>query len=235
MAVVIIMEKKQYYKRFEFVTFFKVLKRNLISILVFDFVFCLFGFVYLNFFTPTIYQTSSQLDNKRTITPALLNVISASLKSDDVLDEVILKLQSQDIYQGSYYTITKNEIKDNLILPQSTNSAYLVISYRGKHKEFLKDTLFTILDIGINYIQAQTNQTELNELKIFDEPTEPVDISNNKQKLIIFGLTGLVLSYGVSFIVDYKYDLVYDIGDIKDLDTNVLELNYTERKKEKHE
>ena len=229
------MKKKEYLKQFKLILFIKVMKHNIVSILTFTFAFITLGIIYLNAFVKTTYQSSGRLDNQKALYPTLVNTMRTAFLSDFVINQVETNLIEQSVLHGNGNAITKVELQNGLIVPTSSDSAYITISFRSQDKKIVKPTLEVIFDVAIEYIANQTNHSDFNKLKVFDEPSEPVDISNNKQKILIFGFLGLTLSYCISFIVDYKYDLVYEINDVIDLNTNVLELNYTERKQEKNE
>ncbi len=186
-------------------------------------------------FTKITYKSSAQLINGQVLTNSSVNTFKIAFKSNLIINRIEENLSNNGIYHKNGSKITADEITEGLEITSSNNSTYIYINFTGTDKSILKDTLNASLTEIINYFTKEDNKAQFYGLKIFNEPSEPVDISNNKQKILIFGFLGLTLSYCISFIVDYKYDLVYEINDVIDLNTNVLELNYTERKQEKNE
>ena len=186
-------------------------------------------------FSKSTYQSSAQLINGQVLTKTSVNTFKIAFKSNLIINRIEDNLSTNGIHHKSGSKITANEITQGLEIISNNNSTYIYVNFTGTDKSILKDTLNASLNEIINYLTKEDNKAQFYGLKIFNEPSNPVDISNNKQKILIFGFLGLTLSYCISFVVDYKYDLVYDITDVIDLNTNVLELNYIERKKGKNE
>lgn len=228
-------EIKEYDKTITFFTLFKVLKHNLVSILCFTITFLLCSTIALTSFVPRKYRTTGQLTNKSNIITTVLSTLTDTFKSDIVLDNVIVKLNEENIKHNNGKAITKDEISSGISLPASNTSSFVTISFTNYDKSTIQTILNVTFDCVINYLKNEAKRSEFSELNISKEASTPVDISNTKQKIIVFTIIAFAVAYLLSFFVDIKYDLVYDANDVRDLNTNVLELNYIERKKGKNE
>jgi len=208
----------------------KSLKRNILSILCFSLIFLGCGTFYDLQIKGRTYKTSAQIFNKTAITTTNLNTFTISFKSDLVVNRTVEKLNEDKIYHKNGSPFSFKDIYDNVVIPTSNNSTYITISLVGKEKNNLKDVLSTYLNVAIDYLKNETGKIEFSNMSVFNNPSDPIDVSHFKQNMIIYILVGFCISYLTSLFIDYKYDLVYDQNDIKNLSTNVLELNYTENK-----
>lgn len=229
------LEKKHYEKTITLSFLIKCLKRNILAILSFTLVFFCCTYTSLNFLTPKKYQVNGQLTNRNNITTTVLNTLTDTFKNETVLEKVVVSLTDNGIMHSNNTNITKSEILSGLSIPTSNNSFYITITYTNTDKTIIKDVLTETFNFVIDYLKNEAKRVEFSDLKVSKEVSDAVDISKTKQNVIVFTSCAFLLAYFISLCVDYKYDLVYDIDDVKDLNTNVLELNYTERKKEKYE
>ena len=225
------MKKQEYKKSVTVLWLFKTLKRNILAIISFTIIFFGCSYVALSSFVPKKYQTSAQLANKISISSTLLNTLNDAFKSDIVIERTINSLAENNITHSNGKNITKNDIISNYSLPSTNISSFVTVTFYGTDKTIMEKSLNTLLEKVIDYLQNDIKKSDYADLKIAKAATTPIDISKTKQKLAIFTLIAFVLAFTVSAIVDYRYDLVYDIDDVKDLNTNTMELNYTERKK----
>lgn len=212
-------------------TLISVLKRNIKAIVGFSASFTLISAVFFLYLSPHKYKATSQVYNKTLITTTTLNTLRDAFYSDTILDDTIEYLSDYSIGKS----ISKAEIVNGLSIPNSNTSSYLTITYTSSERNTTTLVLKTLLDKVVDYLKVETKRSEFVGLEVSKYPETAIDISNSKQKVILTACIIFVLSYLISFYIDLQYDLVYDIDDIKSLNTNVIELNYSERKKEKHE
>lgn len=173
--------------------------------------------------------------NKSNIITTVLSTLTDAFKSDIVLDTVIVKLNEDNIKHNNGKAITKNEILSGISLPASNNSSFVTVYFTNYDRNTIQTILNTTFDCVIDYLRNQVKKSEFADLNVSKKASIPVDISNTKQKIIVFTIIAFTVAYLLSFFIDIKYDLVYDMSDIMDLNTNVLDLNYMERKKKKNE
>ena len=223
-------EKKNYEQVIGIKTFFSVLKRNIISIIGFAII-SLCGSVFaFKIVIPNKYQTSGQFYNGYTIITEVLTTLRNTIVSDTVLSNSVNKLQENNVFHNDGTLITKKEIADNLIIPTANKTNYLTISYEYKEKQIICDILNTVLDETVTYLRDDLKNGAFLKLSVYKYSTDIVDVTHAKQNTIALTLVGFVLAYAVSFVIDIKYDLVFDITDAKEISMNVMEMDYSERK-----
>lgn len=229
-------EKKNYEQVIGIKTFFSVLKRNIISIIGFAII-SLCGSVFaFKVVIPNSFRTSAQFYNGYLITADVLTTLRETIVSDTVLSNSVNKLQENNVSHGDGTLITKKEIADNLLIPTANNTNYLTVSYEYKEKQIICDILNTVLDETVTYLRDDLKNGAFVKLNVYKYSTDVADVTNAKQNTIALTLAGFVLAYAVSFVIDIKYDLVFDITDAQEISTNVMEMNYSERKeKQKNE
>lgn len=226
-------EKKNYEQVIGIKTFFNVLKRNIISIIGFTIISLCGSVLAFKVVIPSKYKTSGQFYNNYMITTEVLTTLTSAIKSDAVLTNSIEKLQEKNIIHSDGTLITKNEITNNIAIPSSNKTNYLTISYTYKEKQIICDILNVVLDETVTYLRDDLKNGAFLKLSVYKYSTDVIDITNAKQKIISFGLIGFVLAYLTSFVIDVKYDLVFDITDAKEISMHVMEMDYSERKENK--
>lgn len=209
------MKNEKYEKKITLISLFQSLKRNLMSIVTFTVFFALLGFTCFKVASPQKYQTTGQLNNKFSITTTVLNTLRDTLKSDLILYRVEEQLESDGIKHKDGSVITQKELSSGLIIPSSNNSFYISISLRGTDKTTLKTSLETIFDVTINYFKTELKRGEFTELRVTKSASNPIDVSNIKLKTACFGFIGFLAAFAISYLFDYKRDLVAEVEDIK--------------------
>lgn len=229
-------EKKNYEQVIGIKTFFSVLKRNIISIIGFAII-SLCGSVFaFKVVIPTKYKSSGQFYNSYTIVTEVLTTLRETIVSDTVLSNSAQKLQENNVFHSDGTLITKSEIANNLEIPSANNTNYFTISYTYTEKQIICDVLNTVLDETVTYLRDDLKNGAFYKLSVYKYSTDVIDATHAKQNTIALTLAGFVLAYAVSFVIDVKYDLVFDITDAKEISPNVMEMNYVERKeKQKNE
>ena len=225
--------KNKYDNRITLTKMFYELKKNFISILCFSITCFLMSSFALAKFTTNRYVTTGQVTNKFNITTTVFSTIRDVFKSDIVVNRTVNKLAENNVIHANSDKITKNEVANGISFPNNNNSFCLTISFYGKDKTTICATLNTMIEVAIDYFKNDLKRGEFTNLVLSREASSVSDASNKKMKAISFTLCAAVVSYMISFMIDYKYDFIYCSNDIKDLNTNVFELNYDERKKNK--
>lgn len=222
---------KNYETKISLKTLINVLKRNIMAIAGFTISFTLVSAVFFLYLSPHKYKATSQVSNRSIITTTTLNTLRDAFYSDVILDDTVLFLTENDINYKNGKAVSKADIIEGLSIPNTNTSSYLTITYVNLDKQVTTAVLRTVLDKVVNYLKVESKRSEFTGLEVSKYPETAVDISNSKQKVVLTACIVFVLAYLISFYVDIQYDLIYDIDDIKDLNINVLELKYTERKK----
>lgn len=229
-------EKKNYEQTISIKTLFSVLKRNIISIIGFAII-SLCGSVFaFKVVIPSKYQTSAQFYNSYTITTNVLKTLSDAIISDDVLNSATKKLQEKNIVYDNGKVVTKKDILNGISIPSSNKTYYLSVSYTCNNKKIICDILNTVMDETVTYLRDDLKNGTFTKLSVYEYSIEVKNVTNSKKKIAIFTLAGFILAYTASFVIDVKYDLVFDVTDAQEISPNVMEINYSERKeKQKNE
>ena len=229
-------EKNNYEQVIGIKTFFNVLRRNIIAIIGFTIISLCGGVFAFKVVIPTKYQTSAQFYNSYTITTNVLKTLSDAIISDDVINSATKKLQEKNIVYDNGKVVTKKDILNGISIPSSNKTYYLPVSYTCNNKKIICDILNTIMDETVTYLRDDLKNGAFTKLSVYEYSTEAMDITNSKQKIALFTLVGFALAFATSFVIDVKYDFVFDIADVEEISPNVIEMNYLERKeKQKNE
>ena len=228
------MNNKVYEKSFGFNSLIRIFKRNIVSILIFSLICFLTSTLYSFVFLEKKYESSGQLVNGVNVTGTVLNTFIDTFSNEDIFDEVVQKLQEENITNDNGSLITKSQIYGKYSIPKTNNSLYIEIALtcNNKHADIILNKTF---DIIINYLQNEAKRGEFSKLSISKSASSPTCVTSSFKLVTIFTLFGFLAALCISVIVDFKYDLIYDIEDIHDLNTNAFELNYSTRRKETNE
>lgn len=137
--------------------------------------------------------STSITQNDINLNKNLVSTYAEIVKSRRVLDQVIKKLKLDDSYDDLYNKISVSAVNETEIIKISVNDKNPV-------------TAKNIANITANYFTKEvTTLYKLDNVNVLDEAItaeDPYNINIIKQT-IIYILVGLVLSFGISFVIFY--------------------------------
>lgn len=222
---------KQFEKKFTIISILDSIKKHLAIFLFIFGYFSVFGVVYSTVITERTYQSTGQIANQRSLTGTYLNTIVNTVNNEDTLEIIVSNLSEKKVLHTNGSAITKSYISSGLVFPITNSSSYLNISFVGKEKTILKPVLQEVLEVTVEVIANGSFKDQYKDIRVSNNASDPIDISDTNLKILLFSLVGLGLGIGTAFITDNSTDLVYNISDISSLQTNVFELEYTDSKK----
>ena len=222
---------KQFEKKFTIISILDSIKKHLAIFLFIFGYFSVFGVVYSTVITERTYQSTGQITNQGSLTGTYLNTIVNTVKNEDTLEIIASNLSEKKVLHTNGSAITKSYISSGLVFPITNSSSYLNISFVGKEKTILKPVLQEVLEVTVEVIANGSFKDQYKDIRVSNNASDPIDISDTNLKILLFSLVGLGLGIGTAFITDISTDLVYNISDISSLQTNVFELEYTDSKK----
>lgn len=179
---------------------FYIIKKNIIVILSIIVAVLIVGSVYTFKIQKPIYQSSAEVmvsasssdieGQNYSLASYLTNTFVAYFKSDLVLDEVVNKLNEQNI------TVTTGELKNNLDISIVNDSLILELDYTSPSINNSKIILNTIIDTAIE-ITNKENISELlkDKIMVFSYGKDGQRVSKTMMNLALSLVIGVVIAF----------------------------------------
>lgn len=179
---------------------FYIIKKNIIVILSIIVAVLIVGSVYTFKIQKPIYQSSAEVmvsasssdieGQNYSLASYLTNTFVAYFKSDLVLDEVVNKLNEQNI------TVSSSEIKNNLDISIVNDSLILELDYTSPSINNSKIILNTIIDTAIE-ITNKENISELlkDKIMVFSYGKDGQRVSKTMMNLALSLVIGVVIAF----------------------------------------
>ena len=179
---------------------FYIIKKNIIVILSIIVAVLIVGSVYTFKIQKPVYQSSAEVmvsasssdieGQNYSLASYLTNTFVAYFKSDLVLDEVVNKLNEQNI------TVTTGELKNNLDISIVNDSLILELDYTSPSINNSKIILNTIIDTAIE-ITNKENISELlkNKIMVFSYGKDGQRVSKTMMNLALSLVIGVVIAF----------------------------------------
>lgn len=179
---------------------FYIIKKNIIVILSIIVAVLIVGSVYTFKIQKPVYQSSAEVmvsasssdieGQNYSLASYLTNTFVAYFKSDLVLDEVVNKLNEQNI------TVTTGELKNNLDISIVNDSLILELDYTSPSINNSKIILNTIIDTAIE-ITNKENISELlkDKIMVFSYGKDGQRVSKTMMNLALSLVIGVVIAF----------------------------------------
>lgn len=179
---------------------FYIIKKNIIVILSIIVAVLIVGSVYTFKIQKPIYQSSAEVmvsasssdieGQNYSLASYLTNTFVAYFKSDLVLDEVVNKLNEQNI------SVTTSELKNNLDISIVNDSLILELDYTSPSVNNSKIILNTIIDTAIE-ITNKENISELlkDKIMVFSYGKDGQRVSKTMMNLALSLVIGVVIAF----------------------------------------
>lgn len=179
---------------------FYIIKKNIIVILSIIVAVLIVGSVYTFKIQKPVYQSSAEVmvsasssdieGQNYSLASYLTNTFVAYFKSDLVLDEVVNKLNEQNI------TVTTGELKNNLDISIVNDSLILELDYTSPSVNNSKIILNTIIDTAIE-ITNKENISELlkDKIMVFSYGKDGQRVSKTMMNLALSLVIGVVIAF----------------------------------------
>lgn len=179
---------------------FYIIKKNIIVILSIIVAVLIIGSVYTFKIQKPIYQSSAEVmvsasssdieGQNYSLASYLTNTFVAYFKSDLVLDEVVNKLNEQNI------SVTTSELKNNLDISIVNDSLILELDYTSPSINNSKIILNTIIDTAIE-ITNKENISELlkDKIMVFSYGKDGQRVSKTMMNLALSLVIGVVIAF----------------------------------------
>lgn len=179
---------------------FYIIKKNIIVILSIIVAVLIVGSVYTFKIQKPVYQSSAEVmvsasssdieGQNYSLASYLTNTFVAYFKSDLVLDEVVNKLNEQNI------TVSSSEIKNNLDISIVNDSLILELDYTSPSINNSKIILNTIIDTAIE-ITNKENISELlkDKIMVFSYGKDGQRVSKTMMNLALSLVIGVVIAF----------------------------------------
>lgn len=179
---------------------FYIIKKNIIVILSIIVAVLIVGSVYTFKIQKPVYQSSAEVmvsasssdieGQNYSLASYLTNTFVAYFKSDLVLDEVVNKLNEQNI------TISSSELKNNLDISIVNDSLILELDYTSPSINNSKIILNTIIDTAIE-ITNKENISELlkDKIMVFSYGKDGQRVSKTMMNLALSLVIGVVIAF----------------------------------------
>lgn len=179
---------------------FYIIKKNIIVILSIIVAVLIVGSVYTFKIQKPVYQSSAEVmvsasssdieGQNYSLASYLTNTFVAYFKSDLVLDEVVNKLNEQNI------TVTTGELKNNLDISIVNESLILELDYTSPSINNSKIILNTIIDTAIE-ITNKENISELlkDKIMVFSYGKDGQRVSKTMMNLALSLVIGVVIAF----------------------------------------
>lgn len=179
---------------------FYIIKKNIIVILSIIVAVLIIGSVYTFKIQKPVYQSSAEVmvsasssdieGQNYSLASYLTNTFVAYFKSDLVLDEVVNKLNEQNI------TVTTGELKNNLDISIVNDSLILELDYTSPSINNSKIILNTIIDTAIE-ITNKENISELlkDKIMVFSYGKDGQRVSKTMMNLALSLVIGVVIAF----------------------------------------
>ncbi len=179
---------------------FYIIKKNIIVILSIIVAVLIIGSVYTFKIQKPVYQSSAEVmvsasssdieGQNYSLASYLTNTFVAYFKSDLVLDEVVNKLNEQNI------TVSSSEIKNNLDISIVNDSLILELDYTSPSINNSKIILNTIIDTAIE-ITNKENISELlkDKIMVFSYGKDGQRVSKTMMNLALSLVIGVVIAF----------------------------------------
>ena len=179
---------------------FYIIKKNIIVILSIIVAVLIVGSVYTFKIQKPVYQSSAEVmvsasssdieGQNYSLASYLTNTFVAYFKSDLVLDEVVNKLNEQNI------TVTTGELKNNLDISIVNDSLILELDYKSPSINNSKIILNTIIDTAIE-ITNKENISELlkDKIMVFSYGKDGQRVSKTMMNLALSLVIGVVIAF----------------------------------------
>ncbi len=179
---------------------FYIIKKNIIVILSIIVAVLIIGSVYTFKIQKPVYQSSAEVmvsasssdieGQNYSLASYLTNTFVAYFKSDLVLDEVVNKLNEQNI------TVSSSELKNNLDISIVNDSLILELDYTSPSINNSKIILNTIIDTAIE-ITNKENISELlkDKIMVFSYGKDGQRVSKTMMNLALSLVIGVVIAF----------------------------------------
>lgn len=179
---------------------FYIIKKNIIVILSIIVAVLIIGSVYTFKIQKPVYQSSAEVmvsasssdieGQNYSLASYLTNTFVAYFKSDLVLDEVVNKLNEQNI------TVSSSELKNNLDISIVNDSLILELDYTSPSVNNSKIILNTIIDTAIE-ITNKENISELlkDKIMVFSYGKDGQRVSKTMMNLALSLVIGVVIAF----------------------------------------
>ena len=179
---------------------FYIIKKNIIVILSIIVAVLIIGSVYTFKIQKPVYQSSAEVmvsasssdieGQNYSLASYLTNTFVAYFKSDLVLDEVVNKLNEQNI------SVTTSELKNNLDISIVNDSLILELDYTSPSINNSKIILNTIIDTAIE-ITNKENVSELlkDKIMVFSYGKDGQRVSKTMMNLALSLVIGVVIAF----------------------------------------
>ncbi|MCH5180072.1 MAG: hypothetical protein J1F32_02520 [Erysipelotrichales bacterium] len=209
---------------------FRSFKRHWLTIVYFTCCFLVVGVVYAKLMNPPTYRsvgvlvtTNSSADTNPTITSIVTN-------EQAVAEVVYQNLKTEGVHHKNGSEVSLSEISSGISVESTTSNLQIQIVFTNSDETIVERVLNEVLDVSFEVVDSRFHN--IYYPSIVSYASEPINIA--RSNVVIIGLStvaGAIIGAVCTLVEETRQNSLYEINDIKKIDTNVFNIEYTKEKK----